>query len=154
MKRFNFLFIAVISLLLISCGKLKQNTATVTLSNEVFAGGENLYFRFNISDTTRMYKIFFTSRFSERYVLNMLPLGILYISPQGKRYSDTLKLFLNEGNYNTEYIKSGIWRDYRWVYRDKVVFPENGVWLVSVKNLHLKQLVGLKELGISLKEKK
>lgn len=154
MKRFNLFSIIVLSLIVSSCGKLKQNTATVALSNDVYAAGENLYYRFNITDTSKAYKIYFTSRFSGRYIMKALPLSLLYISPEGKRFADTLNLNLNEGDFNTEYLKNGVWRDYRWLYRDGAVFPEKGIWLVSVKNMHFKNLSGIKELGISLKEKR
>ncbi len=154
MKRFSLFFITALTLLLLSCGKLKQNTAIVALTNEVYGAGESLYFRFNITDTSETYRIYFTSRFSQQYIMNMLPISVLYISPEGKRFSDTLRLYLNEGDYNTEYLKSGVWRDYRWLYRDGATFPEKGVWLISVKNTHIKNLTGIKELGISLKQKR
>jgi gliding motility-associated lipoprotein GldH len=153
MKRFNILSIIVISLFLSACGKLKQNTATVALSNDTYASGENLYYRFNITNPIKAYRVYFTSRFSGRYIMKELPISILYISPQGKRFSDTIKLYLNEGDLKTEYLKNGVWRDYRWLYRDGVRFPEKGIWLISVKNMHQKNLSGLKELGISLMEK-
>ncbi len=153
MRRVVVLTLAAL-LLVTSCVKFKQNTVGVSPQGEKLAASENLYYRFNITDTTVPYKIFFSARFSNKFILNNLPLGILYISPQGKRYSDTIRLYLNETDPNTEFVKNGNWRDYRWLYRDGAMFPEKGIWLVSVKNIHIKEMYGIRELALSLKQKR
>lgn len=153
MRRVVVLTLATL-LLVTSCVKFKQNTVGVSPQGEKLAASENLYYRFNITDTTVPYKIFFSARFSNKFILNNLPLGILYISPQGKRYSDTIRLYLNETDPHTEFVKNGNWRDYRWLYRDGAMFPEKGIWLVSVKNIHIKEMYGIRELALSLKQKR
>lgn len=154
MRRLTILTLLIIAVLSISCSKLRQNAVTVSMPGENFGQGEIVYFRFNITDTIPLYKVFLTTRFSRRYILSELPLSLLYISPSGIRYTDTMRFYLNNGDFNTEHVKNGNWRDYRWLYRDGVSFPEKGVWLISVKNIHVKKLSGIEELGISLMQKR
>jgi hypothetical protein len=140
------------AILTISCGEFRQNTASVKLRNEVFSASESLYLRVNITNPGKKNIIYFTARFSNAFIMTSLPLSVLYISPEGKRYSDTVTLYLNQYDKNTEFVRNGNWRDYRWLYRNGVIFPEKGVWLISVKNTHIKNVYGVKELGISLKQ--
>lgn len=113
-------------------------------------------FRFRVSDTVAGFKFFLYTRVVADFKEESIPLEMIVLSPEGKRYLDTLYFpILNTSKYGVvDVVKSGIWKDVRWLYRDGVTFPKKGLWLFTVKQISpLDNKLNIKEMGIMIKAK-
>ncbi|MEN6618103.1 MAG: hypothetical protein ABFC28_01165 [Rikenellaceae bacterium] len=111
--------------------------------------------RVEITDTVSEYRIYFYTRILDGFKGESLPMILTITSPDGRRFRDTISFPLaEEGNYgNVEEVRSGIWRDLRWLYRDGVVFPKSGLWVFSVKQASSDNLQKIRDMGVTIKEK-
>ncbi|MEA5005629.1 MAG: hypothetical protein VB022_04360 [Rikenellaceae bacterium] len=128
------LLLTLISALLSSCstGKPEPNVQWFRLINR------------NIEKT---YNIDFTLRVSRAYKGSELPLRLEILSPEGKRYADTLRIPVkrNTHNHYINIISSGVWNDIIWHYRKNVAFPETGKWLFAVYYIETEKKEGMVE---------
>jgi len=113
-------------------------------------------FRFKVVDTVAEYRIYFYTRVVSDFKGANLPLEMTILSPEGKRYLDTLYFpILNKTKYGViEVVKSGIWKDVRWLYRDGVIFPKKGLWVFTVKQILVQDnRRNIRELGMNINSK-
>lgn len=149
--KISFLVLFLV-LVLSSCNQRTNSVESIQFKDYSMDSGDFIYFRVEISDPNEKNDIYFSARFSHRYILQHLPLEIVYISPSGKRYSDITDLPLIGKDKYIEFNKQGVWRDYRWLHKRGVVFPEKGVWMIRVSNTHIKRVNGIKELGLTMRK--
>lgn len=79
------------------------------------------------------------------------------LSPDGKRYRDTLTLpVLPDGKHGAvEISESGVWRDARWIYREGVTFPRKGLWVLTINHLSTRDdLNNISNFTVTLKDDK
>lgn len=115
----------------------------------------HLKFRFEINDTVSEYRIFFYTRVLDGFKGDSLPVVLTVMSPEGKKYHDTISFpLVKKGNVNNlEEVRSGVWRDLRWLYRDGAILPKKGLWVFSVTHLSpAKNLQNIKDFNIMLKQ--
>lgn len=141
MKIKNSFLLLVSLLILLSCNSESKS---------------HLKFRFRVVDTVAEYRIYFYTRVLSDFKKESLPLVMTVMSPDGKRFRDTISFpLVSKNNYGgIEEAKSGVWRDVRWLYRDGVTFPKTGLWIFTINHLTSKNdLSSIGELGLTLKEK-
>lgn len=117
-------------------------------SDREFDSGEFLEYRVASTDSSCFYDIDVYARIHHSSKADKIPLIIRIISPAGKIYADTLRLNANNNSAYPSYARSGVWRDYKWSYRNRVTLPENGTWYFRVDLIEGSNPVsGLTELG-------
>ncbi|MFA6335068.1 MAG: hypothetical protein WCX48_05850 [Bacteroidales bacterium] len=112
-------------------------------------------FRFRVDDSLALYDIFLYTRILPGFKGGSLPVVLTVMSPDGKRFCDTLSFPLSsENRYGTvEEVKSGVWRDIKWLYRDGVTFPRTGLWVFTVDHLsHKDNLNNVRDFAITLEK--
>ncbi|EKD31884.1 MAG: hypothetical protein ACD_77C00224G0004 [uncultured bacterium] len=140
----------LISLFLISCARQDKFEAyTVKIKNETFSVNQKLEYRFKAKDTLQVFDIDVFMRLSSAYKDIEQSLTVAIFSPDGIKYTDTLKF--NEG-LPKELHRSGLWRDVRWQYRKGVIFPKSGSWLIRIENATGRDIDGVGEISIILTE--
>lgn len=123
-------------------------------SNEKFDVGEFMEFRIPSLDTALLYNVDLYARVHSLSNAQELPILLKIISPEGRRFIDTIRLNMYSNLDNPIYAKSGAWRDYRWSYRSKVNLPERGTWYLRVELIDGSTPVdGLVEFGFILNKR-
>lgn len=111
-------------------------------------------FPVEITDTLSEYRIYFNVRLQDRFNEDSLPMVLIISSPGGEKFMDTISFPLVKDikhNYVQE-VRSGEWRDLRWLYRDRVKFPRSGKWDFTVKHLsNNENLQKIRDLQITIK---
>jgi hypothetical protein len=112
------------------------------------------WFRLINRNVGKTYNIDFSLRVSRAYKGHELPLRLEILSPEGKRYVDTLRIPVNRETHNhtVSIIPSGVWNDIIWHYRKDVSFPEMGKWLFAVHYIDPEKKKGkVEELEMRIK---
>ena len=140
----------LISLFLISCARQDKFEAyTAKIKNQTFYVNEKLEYRFKAKDSLRVFDIDVFMRFSPAYKDIEQSFAVAIFSPDGIKYTDTLKF---KAGLSKELRHSGLWRDVRWQYRKGITFPQNGSWLIRIENTTGKDIEGVGEISIILTE--
>ena len=142
----KFLFL-LLSLFLFSCAGQEQfDTYSAKTKENTLSVNDKLEYRFKIADTLQLYNIDVFMRVSRDFEGQALPVCITLFSPDGQKYRDTLTFKVSAGVYQ----ESGLWRDYKWKYRNSVTFPRSGSWLVLVENNSKSEIKGVGEISFIL----
>lgn len=150
----NSLFISILILIISSCGQIKQEETKIIQSDQKgLSSAVSLSTSFFIKDSLKHYDIQITARMTPEFKLSSLPLRLILKDPLENTYSDTLKLGVRQVAGNPEIKKTGLWTDYRWRYREDVSFNRRGKWLFTFKHIHTKDIKGIKEIGVTLRER-
>lgn len=147
----NRYLLVLLVILLASCSNDSRSSVS-SIEGGRFAVGQKLIFSKRIASTQERYDCYIQARCSEKFLVERIPLQMLIISPKGENYSDTLLLYPLIDGYNITSVANGVWRDYRWKIRAGVTFPQNGDWTFIIKNIHHKDISGLKLLGLSIEK--
>lgn len=140
----------LISLFLISCARQDKFEAyTVKIKNQTFSVNHKLEYRFKAKDSLQVFDIDVFMRFSSDYKDIEQSLAVAIFSPDGRKYTDTLKL---KAGLPKELHHSGLWRDVKWQYRKGITFPKNGSWLIRIENTTGRDIEGVGEISLILKE--
>lgn len=140
----------LISIFLISCtSRDKFEVYTAKVKNQTFTDNERLEYRFKTEDSLLFFDIDVFMRFSPDYKDTEQSLTVAIFSPDGTKYTDTLKL---KAGLPKELNNSGLWKDVRWKYRKGITFPKNGSWLIRIENSTGKDIEGVGEISLILTE--
>lgn len=150
-RRLSLLMLVAATLL--SCIRAGDfETYTARPQKGQFVSGSYLEFRIPVEDTLTPVNIEIFARIHSESGLVELPLRFRIGSPSGKWYADSLSLQLT-GEGKEMFSRSGMWRDFRWVYRKGVIFPESGTWYIQAYHTSdVRVLEGVGELGIIVKK--
>lgn len=140
----------LVSLFLISCTRQDKFEAyTAKIKNQTFSVNEKLEYRFKTKDSLQIFDIDVFMRLSSDYKDTEQSFAIVVFSPDGRKYTDTLKF---KAGLSKELSRSGLWRDVRWQYRKGISFPKNGSWLIRIENTTGRDIEGVGEISLILKE--
>lgn len=140
----------LISLFLISCARQDKFEAyTAKIKNQTFSVNEKLEYRFKTKDTLQVFDIDVFMRFSSAYKDIEQSFAVAVFSPDGRKYTDTLKF---KAGLPKEPHRSGLWRDVRWQYRKGITFPKNGSWFIRIENTTGRDIEGVGEISLILTE--
>jgi len=100
-------------------------------------------FPVEISDTLAEYQILFNVRIPDHFGEVSIPMVLTISSPGGEKFRDTISFpLVKDVKYNyVQEVRSGVWRDLRWIYRDRVEFPRSGKWDFTIKHLSNKEML-------------
>jgi len=136
------------SLFLFSCGRQEQfETYSAKIGDNVLSVTDKLEYRFKIDDTLQLYDIDVFMRFSHDFEGQSIPLSITLFSPDGRKYRDSIEF---NADPSRNYQRLGLWKDYKWKYRNKVTFPRSGNWFVLVGNASNSEIKGIGEISFIL----
>ncbi|OFY39821.1 MAG: hypothetical protein A2X18_02315 [Bacteroidetes bacterium GWF2_40_14] len=110
-------------------------------------------FPVEITDTLSEYSIHFNIRLPEHFDEDSIPMVLTISSPVGEKFRDTISFPIAKNVKYTyvQEVRSGVWRDLRWIYRDKVKFPRRGKWEFTVKHLsNMDKLQKIRDLQITI----
>lgn len=141
MKIINSVLLSVALLIVFSCNNERKN---------------DFKFRFRVAETHTEYNIYFHTRVSTDFKGGSLPIVMTVLSPDNKRYTDTLSFPLTSRyKYGAiQIVRSGVWTDVKWLYRKGVTFPKKGLWLFSINQLSsMDNLKNTGDLGITITRK-
>lgn len=113
-----------------------------------------LYFPVEITDSLSEYSIYLNVRLPDHFNEVSIPMVLTISSPGGDMFRDTISFpLVKDVKYSyIQEVRSGVWRDLRWLYRDRVKFPASGKWMFTVKHLsNSETLKKIKDLQISIK---
>lgn len=149
--RLSLLLLVTVSLL--SCirgGDFETYTARPQKGG--FSADSYLEFRIPVQDTITPVNLDLFARVHSESGLVQLPLRLRIGSPAGKWYADSLTLQLT-GEGKEMFSRSGMWRDFRWIYRKGIVFPESGTWYFQIYQTSDTRIIkGIGEFGIIVKK--
>lgn len=123
-------------------------------SSRTFDPGEFLEYRVASADSLSFYDIDIYARVHYSAEVDKIPLILRIVSPDGKKYADTLRLNISNNPVYPVYSRSGVWRDYRWSYRKGISLPVIGTWYLRVDLIDGSTPVnGLVEFGFILSKR-
>ncbi len=120
-ERIKFPVILVFFLLFVSC----SDKGKTSLSG-------SYYSNFVCSDTTLLYTVYFYARVPEMFISDSLPVTIYTNTPDGSNYSVKHTFNLSDSSAIKE-VKSGLWSDYKWLYKKEFSFNRIGLWRFNIK---------------------
>ncbi len=111
-------------------------------------------FPVEIKDSLSEYNIYFNVRLPDHFNEVSIPLVLTISSPVGDMFRDTISFpLVKDAKYSyIKEVRSGVWRDLRWLYRDGVKFPVCGKWNFTVQHLSDKEkMKKIRDLQILIK---
>lgn len=145
--------LVLVAVALLSCIRGGDfDTYTAKPNGGEFKAGSYLEYRIPVDDSLALYNLEVYARIHSESGLVELPLRFRIGSPSGRWYTDSLSLLLT-GEGKEMFSRSGMWRDFRWVYRKGITFPEKGTWYIQAFQISDEPVLeGVGEIGIIVKK--
>ncbi|MGB5654658.1 MAG: gliding motility lipoprotein GldH [Robiginitalea sp.] len=154
--------------LLIFCGLLLCTSCTEHLAYSTVKSTENgqwqkervMEFTFSEMDTARTYDMFITLRNDQEYPYNNLFVIAEFTTPGGVSERDTLEYQMADGMGNWLGSGFGSVRENKLWYKENIVFPNTGVYTVTVAHAMrkngstdgLETLPGVLDIGLQIEK--
>ncbi len=129
-----FLFSAI---LLYGCGRPVKDYGYISM-NPVrgWEKGRDLTFSLEMEDTVNIYSIYFTSRIKNNRSINDIngfPVNVIFRSPDGQYYSDTISLPLNIIQKRKLYRMTNGIMEIEWPYLKNIRNDRSGTWHITIR---------------------
>jgi len=152
MKKIFFILCVNILLIVCSCGNsdylFREN---LSFKNEYWSAQDKIPFRFNVSDTTKIYLVGFNIRYTNAYPQQNMYVFLHTVFPNGMRTCDTVSvdLFSNEGRP----LGKGRRVFELQTYFSRVRFPMPGEYTMTLEQaMRMDTLSGVVSMGVGVRE--
>lgn len=156
----RLLILGIILLLGVSCTDQLAYFNYQSTDNGKWAKGHVMEFSFSDLDSTQAYNMYITLRNDEQYPYSNLFLIAEMSSPDGTSHRDTLEFEMADASGNWMGTGYGSVKENKLWYRENIVFPDSGVYTVTVSHAMRKngsvegieQLPGVLDVGLQIEK--
>jgi gliding motility-associated lipoprotein GldH len=155
----SLLVLGVLSLC-ISCTENLAYSKVQSTENGQWAKSRAMEFTFSEMDTVQSYDMFITLRNDQEYPYNNLFVIAELATPEGNTFRDTLEFQMADATGNWLGSGYGSVRENKLWYRENIVFPNTGVYTVTVMHAMrkngsadgLEALPGVLDVGLQIEK--
>jgi gliding motility-associated lipoprotein GldH len=153
---------ALLALILgVSCTEKLAFAEVRDIGNGKWGKDQAMEFAFSGLDSTRAHQMFITLRNDEQYPFNNLFLIVELSAPDGTSQRDTLEYEMADAGGNWLGSGLGSVRKNKLWYRENIVFPDSGVYTVTISHAMRKNgsvegmetLPGVLDVGLQIEKK-
>lgn len=156
----RILFIGIIFLLGISCTDQLAYFSYQSTNNGNWGKDQVMEFSFSDLDSTQAYNMYITLRNDEQYPYSNLFLIAEMTAPDGTSKRDTLEYEMADASGNWMGTGYGSVKENKLWYRENIVFPDSGVYTVTVSHAMRKngsvegieKLPGVLDVGLQIEK--
>jgi len=151
LKRHSVFFLILLAGTLLSCNHNTFYHKSIALTNEVWNKDSAFVFELSIHDSLQFYRFYIDVRNTTNYGFQNLPLFFTTQFPDNTLFTDTLNCILSDAHGRWNGKGSGRIKDNRFVFKQKVRFPQTGIYTFSVQQASREvDLKGVTDFGITL----
>jgi gliding motility-associated lipoprotein GldH len=150
-KIFSLVLLLIAMLVHVSCDKQMVFNEFQRIDNGSWGWDEPVNFSFSIEDTVTLHDLQIQLRHTTEYPLSNLYMFVHVEGPSGQRMNDTIQFILAENS--GKWIGKGIGniREIGYLYRKNTVFPDTGMYSVSIEQAMRLPEVPVAEIGLRIR---